>query len=89
MNEVSADLRVLLNQQNWASGPVDVDTWHEGERLFGVGGTFSQRGAPELVREWFVSDGRRLANCAAIGPEEALLAHRGLCDALVRSIRFL
>lgn len=42
----------------------------------------------DLVREWFLSNGRQLANCAAVGPPPMLRDGLRACSAVVRSIRF-
>lgn len=61
-------LREELRSQTWNGPPFDVEERSFDSRRL-IGGTFRQLEAEKLVREWFVSDGKRAANASMMFPE--------------------
>ena len=75
-----------LFAQGWASGPFDILRWEE-PPLVGVAGTFHTPNEGEHVREWYVTDGERIAECTAAGPSVDLSKWLPECERLARSVR--
>jgi hypothetical protein len=80
-------LIALLREQNWARGPFDEVRTVVGN-LIVVAGTFEMNRKDLVVREYFVSDGVRLANAAMPGPRESVAAAQSSADRLVLTLRF-
>ncbi len=82
-----AGLVDLLRDQRWASPPFDERvTRHAGVLV--VGGTFEAPRSGEVVREWFVTNGRVLANVAMPGARSAVAAALPSAERLVATLRF-
>jgi len=79
-------LLALLRDQQWASRPFDETTRVVGS-LIVVAGTFEMQG-DEVVREFFITDGRSLANAAMPGKRAHVAAAAQAAERLVASIRF-
>jgi hypothetical protein len=62
----NAGLLNLLREQQWASRPFDEASTVVGQLTI-VAGTFKMADDKRLVREFFVTDGRALANAAVVG----------------------
>jgi len=56
--------------------------------LRGIEGVFESAMPNAVVREWMVTDGRRLANAATFATEDQWKSILDECEELVRSIRF-
>src|SRR5690348_1446369 len=61
----AASLRQELFAQNWQGTPTDVREWSVQDRNL-IGGTFPYDDPGKLVREWFISNGRRSANASLL-----------------------
>ena len=61
-------LRAELRAQNWNGPPFDIEERSSDNRQL-IGGTFREQEVGKLVREWFVSDGKRAANASMMFPE--------------------
>jgi hypothetical protein len=61
----AAWLHQELFSQNWQGPPTDVRAWSVQDRNL-IGGTFPYGEPDKLVREWFISDGRRSANASML-----------------------
>ena len=77
-----------LREQKWASRPFEEKTFTVGT-LTVVAGTFATHRENELVREFFVTDGRRVANAALTGTRDALADSLASAERVVASIRFV
>ncbi len=80
-------LASLLREQNWASPPFD-DATTVGEDFVVVAGTFETPWTDIVVREFFATDGRRLANAVLRGTRAQVAAARPSAERLVASLRF-
>lgn len=67
----NAGLLGLLRDQQWASRPFDELSTVVGPLRI-VAGTFKMAAEKRLVREFFVTDGRALANAAIVGTREEI-----------------
>jgi len=79
-------LLVMLRDQQWASPPFDETTRVVGS-LIVVAGTFEMQ-RDEVVREFFITDGRSLANAAMPGKRADVAAAAPGAERLVASLRF-
>lgn len=83
----AAALRACLAAQAWASPPRHEAVTTPGS-LVVAAATFAMVGLPWIVREYFVSDGTRLANVALPGPDAAVEASLEAAERLVGTLRF-
>ncbi len=79
-------LFAMLRDQQWASLPFDETTRTIGSLIL-VAGTFEMQ-RDEVVREFFITDGRSLANAALPGTRADVAAAAAAAERLVASIRF-
>ena len=81
-------LERLLRSLEWNTPPADLSSW-ESKPYAVAGATFPPAGErPEWVREWFITDGKNLANAMAtplICRNPEMLAE---CEEMLRSLRF-
>ena len=83
-----AALIALLRAQQWNSKPSDEIVLHDEERVI-VGGTFDATPSGyECVREWFITNGARIANVALIGSRAGVEASKASAERLVATLRF-
>ena len=80
-------LRACLAAQAWASPPRHEAVTTPGS-LVVAAATFAMVGLPWIVREYFVSDGARLANVVLPGPDVAVEASLEAANHLVSTLRF-
>ena len=84
----AAWLRAELAAQNWNGPPFDiVERNVEGRNL--IGGTFRCPEPGQLVREWFISDGKRGANACVPFPDDTQPTSLAPYEALLDSIAFI
>jgi hypothetical protein len=72
---------------SWPGARRTARTWIDGP-LRGISGEFQGAMPDAIVREWFVTDGTRLANAATFATEQQWDTALRDCEILVRSIRF-
>ncbi|MGZ3418845.1 MAG: hypothetical protein ACXWUG_06990 [Polyangiales bacterium] len=79
-------MKELVHRQNWPAPAFD-DICVTKDGLTWAAATWDAN--PWIVREYFVTDGTRVANIALIGKERALVATAApLVEQLLRTIRF-
>jgi hypothetical protein len=83
----ASGLLELLRSQNWGGLPSDEVTLTNARQI-SVAGTFTLEGGDQVVREWFATDGRALANAAAVGTRAQLEHARSAVERLFATIRF-
>jgi hypothetical protein len=83
----NAGLLALLRDQQWASRPLDEVSKVVGNLTI-VAGTFKMAGEKRLVREFFVTDGRALANAAIVGTSDEIAAVAPSAERLLATAHF-
>jgi hypothetical protein len=85
----SSGLLAFLREQVWGSKPFDESVASKGGFTV-VAGTFDTNQSEQFrfVREWFITDGERLANVALSGTREAVDASVDSAEQLVASLQF-
>jgi hypothetical protein len=80
-------MRSLVREQNWPPPIFDEESdTHDG--LTWAAATWDTNERGNVVREYFVTDGRRVANLALVGAPERVLRATPSVTRLVRSLRF-
>jgi hypothetical protein len=77
-----------LKEQQWGVDAVDVVESSNGPVAWAAG-TFENARVPGgAIREWFITNGERLANFGLIGTPDAVRRATAACEQMVRSLRF-
>jgi hypothetical protein len=75
--------------QNWASGPLDILRGMLGSlSVFGARFRYEDSEPCEFVREWWLSDGERVANASILHPEGTARSVIEDCERILATVEF-